>query len=135
MKDIYILKEEKYIKMLLCSSHLFLINSFIAFFNNNYDYCFLSFCVYINSINYWRKPTLSLRRNIDIITATISGLYHKINIINPVNILSLIILYIGILFYIFSLILNKYNKKYLSVLSHIFLHIFTNMSCIFFYLK
>ena len=132
MKDIYILKEEKYIKMLLCSSHLFLINSFIAFFNNNYDYCFLSFCVYINSINYWRKPTLSLRRNIDIITATISGLYHKINIINPVNILSLIILYIGILFYIFSLILNIIKNIYLFFL--IFFYIFLLICHVYFFI-
>lgn len=134
MKETYII-EKKYINLLLCSSQLFLINSIISYFYNVYDYCFLLLFIYINSVNYWRRPILSLRRNIDIVTSILSIIYHKINIINSVNISSLIYLYTGISCYIFSLILHKYNKQYLSVISHIFLHIFSNISCIVFYLK
>jgi hypothetical protein len=131
MKDVYILNDKKYSNLLLYSSQLFFINSIIAYIYNLYDYSIISLCIYINSINYWRKPTISVRRNIDIVTNIISFIYHKYNLIYNINILSLIFIYVGIIFYILAIIMSKYNKIYISVIFHIHLHIFTNMSIIY----
>jgi|688.fasta_scaffold311718_2 hypothetical protein len=134
MKEIYVLKNYKYSKLLLYSSHLFLINSYLAYNYNIIEYCYISLFIYLNSINYWRKPTMSLRRNIDIVTSIISFMYHKYIILYNSNILSIILLYIGILFYILGLIVSKKNI-FLSVIFHILLHLFTNLSCLFFYIN
>ena len=136
MSEIYILKNKNYSNLLLYSSNLFFINSILALIYNLYDYGFISFCIYLNSINYWRKPTFSLRRNIDITTCILSFIYHKYNLIYiKFDILSFIFLYFGIIFYIFGIFLSRYKKIYISVICHIFLHIFTSMSCIVYYIN
>ena len=130
MNDVYVLSNKKHSNLLFSSSFLFLISCILSFIYNIYDYCFLLFCLFFTSINYWRKPTLSLRRNIDICCAIVSFTYHKYTLFSNINIISIICLYIGISFYFFGIFLSRNEKIFMSVVSHMLFHFFTNMSCI-----
>jgi hypothetical protein len=99
MKDVYVLSNKKHSNLLFFSSFLFLISSIVSFIYSIYDYCFLLCCLFFTSVNYWRKPTLSLRRNIDIFCAIFSFIYHNYTLFNNINIISITCLYIGILFF------------------------------------
>jgi len=130
-EEVYILKDKKHSNLLFCSSFLFFVNSIISYMFEIYDYCYLLFCLFLTSINYWRKPTLSLRRNIDIFFAIFSFMYHKYSMLNDVYnyAIPIILLYSGIIFYLIGVYISK-DKMYLSVICHILLHICTNISCV-----
>ena len=89
------------------------------------------FCLFLTSINYWRKPTLSLRRNVDIFFAIVSFMYHKYNMLNDIYkyIIPITLMWFGIIFYLTGIFLSK-NRIYLSVICHMLLHVFTNVSCL-----
>jgi hypothetical protein len=131
MKEVYVLSNKKHSNLLFSSSFLFLISSIISFIYNIYDYSFLLCCLFFTSVNYWRKPTLSLRRNIDICCVIVSCIYHNYTLFsNNINIISIIFFYIGISFYFLAIFFSKNKKILMSVISHMLLHFFTNISCI-----
>jgi hypothetical protein len=57
-------------------SWLFLFTSLYGFYeSDHYMLSFLHGCIFLNSINYWRKPIRGFRRNFDILTNIITLLY------------------------------------------------------------
>jgi len=96
----------------------------------------LPLCTYVNSANYWRKPELGWRRNIDILVTCSSLVCQNIivyNGIKPISphyhlliTMSVAMYPIGYLFY-----WNKWYK--MSTLSHMLLHILGNLAHISLY--
>ena len=57
---------------LFYSCQLSLISVYYAFIYKLYFFTFVSLCVLLTSVNYWRKPMLGFRRYLDIITVQIA---------------------------------------------------------------
>lgn len=66
-------------KWLVLSSFFFIIPATYAFINNLYAHFILLFFTSFISANYWRKPTYSWRRNMDLIFAKISFIVFASN--------------------------------------------------------
>jgi hypothetical protein len=77
-EDIYILEWDKS-KYLVLSSALMLLPSVYAYLNNLYWLSSILFGVSFISINFWRKATYSIRRNIDICLANAATVVFAYN--------------------------------------------------------
>lgn len=130
-KEVYILKDKKHSNLLFCSSFLFFINSIISYTFEIYDYSYLLFCLFLTSINYWRKPTLSLRRNIDIFFAIVSFLYHKYSMLNNIYryIIPITLLWFGVIFYLTGIFLSKKKNTSFSYMSCVFAYFYKFILC------
>jgi hypothetical protein len=79
------MNEEKYIvmwkhsKWLVLSSFFFMIPSIYAFYCKLYYYSILLLCTSVVSVNYWRKPTYSWRRNFNLFFSKISFITFAYN--------------------------------------------------------
>ena len=126
--------------LLYRTSHLFLISSCYAFIQQQYIFALLNNCVFLTSINYWRKPIYSWRRTLDIIVVNTAVIYKHImvynsNIYNPYNRqLYYFIFFTGSIAYPISI--YCYNKRYywLAVYLHMLLHIMGNIANIVLYM-
>merc|ERR1712154_552118 len=63
-------------RRMLTTGSLILICTPVALYWQCYALAFASFVVFVASINYWRKPTRGIRRNIDMVTSVSSVLFH-----------------------------------------------------------
>jgi len=116
------------------TSFLFFISSFYALYNGYIDFTLVLFCVFLNSINYWRKPDYSWRRNLDVFCAKLGIFYQIIRAYGcEYGIIYYLFITIGILFYYVGIYYYKYKLYWYSTLSHCLLHIFANLGCIILY--
>ncbi len=116
------------------TSFLFLISSLYAMYRGYYDLALLAGCVFLTSINYWRKPDYSWRRYLDIFIVLIVFTYLHIRAYKAEYMYAYYILItIGVFFHFFSIYLFKINQWWYSVYSHCLLHIFANLSSFFLY--
>jgi hypothetical protein len=121
--------EKKYSKWIYYTSFIFIIISMIGLYNNYYLNTLSVFSVFLTSINYWRYPIKGFRRNIDIMTVSLSIAYNSYYVYDCAYghyYISIIIL--GIFIYIFSVLL--YTKKYfgLSTLLHCNVHLLSHFA-------
>jgi len=119
---------------LVCTSCITLSSVYYAMLYNHYICSFLTFCVFLTSINHWRHPINGIRRDIDRVTVIITLTTQTILLKNQENfIYYLIITGTGILFYPLKIVLKNNNKIWLSVISHSMLHLFGNFGNIILY--
>lgn len=95
-----------------------------------YDFAVIVLSVWVTSVNYWRHPTLSWRRNMDMVTVVFSVLYHLVRayfIHSTIGHVYIRYVIAGGLAYGFSL--YTYRKSmYLSTLVHIIVHLIANIA-------
>lgn len=115
-------------------SFLALGDCIYAVHRRHYDLALVPGIVFLTSINYWRKPNYSWRRNIDIVCVKTSAIYQIIRAYNSEYYrIYYIFLFLGISFYPLSNF--YYNKKLFwhSTYAHIMVHIFGNISNVILY--
>jgi hypothetical protein len=109
---------------------LFLISGIYALKNEQYGFATGPLGVFITSINYWRKPTYGLRRNIDMcwcLIALFGALQYSYISIHGSTwryIMSGSLL----LFYPLGWILYTYEYFWLATIIHSMLHVFPNLA-------
>ena len=69
----------RYAKRILLASFLMIPSGFAALWNGLMDNAFLNALVFSTSVNYWRRPTLGWRRNVDMVCATGSLAYQLLH--------------------------------------------------------
>jgi hypothetical protein len=125
----------KYYIILWRTSWFGLISSCFALYKQFYDFAFLSFIVFLTSINYWKFPINNWRRKVDMFCVQCGLTYKIIKAYNvKENYYYYTVLSFALSFYIFSLYFSKKNKLWLSTLSHSLLHFFGNISNIILYI-
>ncbi len=125
----------KYYKILWCTSWLGLISCGIALYKEFYDFAFVTFIVFLTSINYWKYPINNWRRKVDMFCVQLGILYKIIKAYYVKdNYYYYIVLSFALSFYIFALYFNKKNKLWLSTVSHSLLHFFGNISNVVLYI-
>lgn len=117
---------------LYISSYTALFGSSFAFFKKHYVMSFLQFLIYMTSINFWRLPEYSWRRNLDMLVVKCGVLYQNYLAYNAQNAaIYYPIFWFGVMFYPLSHYLYTYGHKWLSVYSHMALHVIATFgSCI-----
>ena len=121
----------------LKSSFLCLFSLFYAWYKRRYNLIIVPLCVFLSSINHWRKPEKeSIRRKIDIVTVYVMLSYqlyktHK----HPNFLLYLITVGFGILMHNLSKYMNQgdYIENDISSWLHSFLHLYGNLGNIIIY--
>lgn len=114
--------------ILFYTSFLTLLSISSSLYYNLYICMLFSILIQITSINYWRKPVKGIRRNIDIITVTISTIYNLYNSFYYKYYNFTIVVYIGMNSYLISTYFKKYNYIRLAELLHFFVHLLPNIS-------
>lgn len=110
------------------TSWLALLSSFYALYNNNYKITISSGCIFISSVNYWRKPDYSWRRYADMVNVNIIFLYNHYYSYNTIYAkYYYTIISIAIMFYFLGIYYYKNNKLWESTICHIMLHVCTNI--------
>jgi hypothetical protein len=116
------------------TSFLFFISSISALYNGYLDFAIVLFCIFLTSINYWRKPTYSWRRNLDIICASTGIIYKMIRAYQAeYSVISYILIIMSICFYYLGVYCDRKKLYLYSTYFHCSLHIFSNLSCIILY--
>lgn len=121
--------EKKYSKLIYYNSFNLLITSMFGFYKNYYINALTILSVFITSINYWKHPIKGLRRNIDIMIVCLSILYNSYYVYDCLYshyYINIIIL--GIMIYIFSVILHTKKYFWLSTLLHCKVHLLSNIA-------
>jgi hypothetical protein len=77
-KQLYVCRPET-TKYLVWSSFSFMIPSLYAYMHELYFFCGLCFFTSLISANYWRKPTYSLRRDLDLVFSKASFVIFAYN--------------------------------------------------------
>ena len=114
---------------------LFLISGIYAFTRGNYEFAIGPLGVWINSVNYWRKPTYGLRRNIDIcwvlfaLTCTAFNAYKSIHGLTWTYIMFSSLL----VFYPLGWLLYMYEYFWLATIAHSMLHVLPNLANVILY--
>jgi hypothetical protein len=133
MKNGCILYPKQY-SYIYYSSFLFLLSSLYASYRGYYDLALVAGCVFLTSINYWRKPDYSWRRYFDIFIATLILTYQNIRAYKAEYMYTYYTLIaIGVFFFFFGIYLFKINELWYSTYSHCLLHIFANLSSFILY--
>lgn len=116
------------------TSFLCFFSSLYAIYRGYYDLAVAVGCVFLTSINYWRKPDYSWRRYLDIFVVLLALTYQNIRAYKAEYMYSYYTLMtIGIFFHFFSIYLFKINKLWYSTYFHCLLHIFANLSIFILY--
>jgi hypothetical protein len=106
-----------------------LLSGIYALKRGNYGFATGPLGVFVTSINYWRKPTYGLRRNIDIcfslFALAIALQYSYISIHGSIW---RYIIAVSLLFYPLGWILYIYEYFWLATIVHSMLHIFPNLA-------
>ena len=125
--------------LLYRTSHLFLLSSCYAFIQQLYMFALLNSCVFLSSINYWRKPMYSWRRTLDMIVVNSAVIYKHITVYysteyNPYNRqLYYLIFFTGSITYPISIYYYNKNAFQVAVYLHMLLHIMGNIANIVLY--
>jgi hypothetical protein len=136
-------KREQYI-WIYRTSHLFLLSSLYAFMQQQYVFSLINSCVFVSSINYWRKPIYSWRRTLDIIVVSSTVIYKNITVYNSIAYNSItynsfniklyyFIFFTGSFLYPISIYYYNNNRYWTAVYLHMLLHIMGNLANIVLY--
>jgi len=109
------------------ASYLALCSCLYATYRQHYDFSFATGCVFLTSINYWRYPTNSYRRYIDIAAVNTAFFYQNYRAYNAEYASAYYtMMFFAFLSYIYGI--HAYNKKdyWISTYAHMFVHIFAN---------
>ena len=87
-------------------------------------------CAYVNSVNYWRKPELGWRRNIDILVTCTALVYQNMIVYNTIRLAYLYWILITISASMYPIGYLFYWRQWykMSTLSHMLLHILGNLA-------
>jgi hypothetical protein len=128
-----ILPHEQY-SLILKVSYISGFTSLYAFYNNYIDIAGVNFCVFLSSINYWRKPDYSWRRTLDMTFVKIALVYELIRAYEAeYSRIYYSLLFIGICFYYIGIYCDRQKLYWYSTYSHCLLHIFGNIAKIILY--
>ena len=115
-------------------SYLSLCSCIYAIYRHHYNLAIVPGSVFLTSIHYWKNPTYSYRRYLDMTVVKLAVIYQHYMAYNAeyANIYYAIFC-IGILSY--PLGIHYYNKKYYweSTYAHMMLHIIANLGNIVLY--
>jgi hypothetical protein len=115
-------------------SWLSLFSCIYGLYNEHYNIAFAPGCVFLTSINYWRKPEYSWRRYLDINFVIFAFIYTNIRAINAEYYFEYYLLSsVGVCFYPIAIYNNHKERYWLSVYSHCMIHVFGNLANIFLY--
>ena len=113
------------------TSYLASLTSLYAIYQEKYKIAILPACIFLTSINYWRRPDSEYRRYLDIVTVVSAISYHHYLVYNSkYAAIYYMIMLLGKLSYICGK-LEKDNWK--STYAHIGLHVLANTACIVVY--
>ena len=125
---------KKYSIYLYNSGHLFLLSFLYALHRKHYQLAIVPGSILLTSIQYWKNPTYSFRRNLDIVVVHTSiGYQHYMAYNAKYASLHFVIYLTAALF--FPISIYFYNKKqyYLYTFAHMTLHILSNAANIVLY--
>jgi hypothetical protein len=125
---------KKYSIYLYKSAHLFLISFLYALYRKYYQLAIVPGSILLTSIHYWKNPTYSCRRNLDIVVVHTSiGYQHYMAYHAKYANLHFVIYLTAAIF--FPISIYFYNKKqyYLYTFTHMTLHILSNAANIILY--
>jgi hypothetical protein len=127
------LKPEQY-KFIYKISFLSIVSAVYAIFNKHY---LISLCpagVFITSINYWRKPEYSWRRNLDMIYVQLALMYQIYSAyMSQYMIQYYMTMVLALSMYPLSIYYYKKNLHWHSTYAHSGLHIIANIANIILY--
>ena len=128
-----ILDREQYI-CIYKISYLSLFSCIYAIYRQHYNLAIVPGSIFLTSINYWRKPTYSYRRYLDMTVVKIMLLYQHYMAYNAeyANIYYIITL-IAILSYPLGIYYYRLKYYWKSTYAHILLHILGNLGNIVLY--
>jgi len=115
------------------TSHLALLTSFYIAYKEKYKIAILPACIFLTSINYWRRPDSEYRRYLDIVTVVSAISYNHYLVYNSKY---AAIYYMIMLLAKLSYICGKYYEEkdnWKSTYAHIGLHVLANTACIVVY--
>ena len=104
-------------------------------YQEKYSFTIWPGCVFITSLNYWKKPRYnSWERTLDISCVYSSIVYHLFRALGAENV-KMCYLYLIIAFLCYLLSNYNHTKKrlYVSALLHSMVHLFANISTIYLY--
>jgi len=136
--DVFYERKEQY-RVVYRSSFLFLISSSYALLYFQYHFALLNMCIFLTSINYWRKPMYSWRRTLDMTVVNSAIIYKNIVVYNslaynPTNVnLYYFIFFSGSLAYPLSIYCYNYKFYWTAVYLHMLLHVMANIASIILY--
>jgi hypothetical protein len=119
---------------LVATSHLSLFSAAYAYRNHN-QLWIIPAGVYLNSVNYWRKPTMGWRRNIDILYALHGLVYTSVVAYQlPVFLTWYFLLtFLSIVAYPTSIYFYSRKRYVISTFIHSLIHILANIANIILY--
>ena len=128
LKNGCILYPKQY-KLIYKVSYLSLCSCIYAIFRGYYNLCIVPGGVFLTSINYWRNPTKSWRKYIDIGYVNVSLIYKCIIAYN-FTYARIYYLTVCIALSLYPISIYYYNKKkyWYSTYAHCMLHIIANIS-------
>lgn len=111
-----------------------LFSSLYAIYNEYYDVALVPGGVFLTSINYWRKPDYSWRRDADMIYVKFAVIYQMMRAYNAQYAsMYYALLFLGISFYPLGIFFYKNNLYWHSTYAHSMIHIIANISNIILY--
>jgi hypothetical protein len=132
MEPIYDVEQYKWLYL---TSYAALIGSAVAFFRKHYVISFMQFLIYMTSINFWSLPDYSWRRTLDLVVVKICVVYQTYLAYNAEYAWMYYPMFlIGFMFYPLALYFFNQGHKWLSVYSHMALHISALISSSILYL-
>lgn len=104
-----------------------LASAISAYYNGYYECSLLGATVFTTSLNYWKHPTYSWRRNIDISAVHLAVFYNLwLAIKSKCSYLHFSLLFTGLSCYPISIYYYKNNRYWMSTYLHGCLHIIAN---------
>ena len=113
---------------------LSLFSSLVGIYYGHYDLAFFTFLIFLTSLFYWRNPTYSWRRNLDIIVVQIGIIWHTYRALHAENkIPYFAFLFSGMGAFLLGWFFFKQGQTWLGTISHTFVHILMNVAVLFLY--
>lgn len=116
------------------TSFFSLASSLYAVYKGQYSLALAPGGVFLTSINYWRKPDYSWRRDLDMYYVKLAVSYQMMRAYNAqYNRLYYATLFTGVCFYPISIYFYKKKQYWHSTYAHSMIHIVANISNIILY--
>jgi hypothetical protein len=125
---------KKYSIYLYNSGHLFLLSFLYALHRKHYQLAIVPGSIFLTSIQYWKNPTYSFRRDLDIVVVHTSIGYQHYMAYNAKYANLHFVIYLTAAIF-FPISIYYYNKKnyWLATFLHMTLHILSNSANIILY--
>lgn len=126
-----LLLEPRFSSRIVLVSFLSLGSAAVAAQRGLYDCMGVALAVFVNSINYWRRPTHGIRRNLDVLTA-FTGCAYQIykSISSETQLLYFGSIFCGTMCYVFA---RCCKRKHISSIWHCGIHVFGNIGNVVLY--